>query len=94
MVSTSDDFGFKFQINEIVRFKFLKNDQGSKFMKRPKGLVLERLLQECPGGVQRHYDLRMFNDDGYDVGVGTIHRFNEIELEPNVVDEAVPAGVE
>lgn len=49
--SMMDRYGFKFKMYDIVTTK-VKAD--IKFM------VLERELQECPGGVQRHYKLRAF----------------------------------
>jgi len=77
-----DDYGFKFKVGDTVRFKCLRLTKESRALaKRPKGMVLERLLQECPGGIQRHYELRIFHDSGYDSAIGSIHRFNEIELE-------------
>ena len=60
--------GFKFEIGDVVIFKSgLADARVSaailravriEFGRAPKPhVVTERLLQECPGGVQRHYKL-------------------------------------
>lgn len=46
--------------------------------------ILERIAQECPGGVQRHYVCRGFMADKYGDGAAIMsekHQFLEHELE-------------
>lgn len=61
---------FKFGVGDIVTHKL----GGMRI------LIIERLSQECPGGVQRHYTARVL--DGLRRMSQDLERFNEIELEP------------
>ena len=69
---------FKYQIGELVttRQVLAEIEMAAKIgeARCPKALmIIERLTQECPGGVQLHYAL------SYD---GSIYRVNEIEVAP------------
>jgi len=45
---------FKFEIGQVVYFKLAAHDAVS----RPNAfMVIERIMQECPGGVQKNYKL-------------------------------------
>lgn len=84
------DFGFKFEIGEIVTTKAavasytnLPDDEGKRYS--PQDLfIIERTLQQCPGGIQRHYHCRSgAMRTGYNSEYGCtkdIFIFNEIEL--------------
>lgn len=76
----NNDFGFKFKIGEYVRHvgSDLINDTKEIYISRnEKFFVVGRVLEECPGGIQRHYDVRP-------LVLGSpatkLVRFNEIEL--------------
>jgi len=47
-----DRFEFKFEIGDVVYFKTAKNDCDGRPIKL---MVLERIAQECPGGIQLQY---------------------------------------
>ena len=42
-------------------------------------LIVQRVYQECPGGIQLHYDCRVIHGDG--AIADRLIQFNEIELE-------------
>lgn len=67
---------FKFQVGQLVRHKLF----GSGI-----GVVLERWIQECHGGTQRFYDLRIQAEDG-GIKEGRL-RITEMELKmvPDVI---------
>lgn len=76
MTDTLKGGDFKFSIGEMVYLKtvldeiMVRADLGDE--QYPKSaMVLERILQECPGGVQRHYTIGR---------EGQQFRFMEIEL--------------
>lgn len=51
-----ENFGFKFQIGEVlVPVYFELQEHGME-----KFVVIERVLQQCYGGIQRHYKCRPF----------------------------------
>ena len=56
-----DAYGFKFQIGDIVApvgsIPF-SPEEFSWDQSRGKFHIIGRLLEECPGGIQRHYDVR------------------------------------
>lgn len=88
MFGLKDDYGFKFKIGENVTTVFYKETEKKEFFGRRNvtGFIVERMLQECPGGIQRHYLCRLSSSDGGDCGKDYV-RFNEIELiklEPKV----------
>jgi hypothetical protein len=71
-----EDFGFKYKIGDIVilkvaaeeaRARCAEGEQASPY----RGMIVVRLLDECSGGVQRHYHVAFSN-------ATTTH--NEIEL--------------
>lgn len=78
---------FKFSVGEFVQPASVKLSFGSKkkstfFLKErgtPAFQIVERLYQECPGGVQLHYKVRSYFGEagGYSREIDT---FNEIEL--------------
>lgn len=45
------DYGFKYKIGDVVTTK-VKSDC--------KMMILDQILQVCPGGEQRHYKIRAF----------------------------------
>ena len=74
-----DKYGFKFKIGDVVTTK-VKAD--CKFM------ILDRILEECHAGIQRHYKVRAFviRHDVLrrepDLTPATqVSTYNEIELE-------------
>lgn len=80
-----DAFGFKWKVGDVVSPKFStqeKEDEATGWLRNRNSIklhIVERLYQECPGGVQRHYICRPIDYTG-----GTPHvkciQFNEIEL--------------
>ncbi len=46
-----DDYGFKFKLGDSITTK-LKSDT--------TGMIMERILQQCDGGIQRHYKIRTY----------------------------------
>ena len=83
-VKALDKF-FKFKLGEIVQcmggFHKLENKDfpGDWSIKRCKLQIVERSIQNCPGGYQIHYSVRHHMVDSF----GTKYiQFNEIELEP------------
>jgi len=69
--ATNDNYGFKFRIGDVLEFVHKLNDNC-------KMLVLERLLQECSGGIQRSYLVRCISERMID---REAIRVNEIELQ-------------
>lgn len=67
---------FKFEVGAFVQAKIL----GDARHHHRKMQIVERLYQECPGGVQLHYGCRC---SGL---IGSVCRFLEIEIEPYVPD--------
>lgn len=96
-----NEFGFKFEIGSFVVPKcpaVSNGDDGRSSRRQLAGacIVVERTLQQCPGGVQRHYAVRHvgLGSKGYglsgEIEVGAVKdyfRYNEIELES--FDDAV-----
>lgn len=72
---------FKFAIGDIVMLK--QSKATSKFGHGM--MVVERLYQECPGGVQLHYICR-------NEGFADPRRYLEIELVPFVEPDQEPAA--
>jgi len=74
---------FKFGIGDIVYHKLpSKADLIIKEAEKTPFFVLERILQECPGGIQIHYKCRCgYFGKGMNVEPSNIYDFNEIELE-------------
>ena len=80
-----ESLGFKWSVGDVVSPKFtiaVAGEVERGWFRQPAAFklhVVERLYQECPGGVQRHYTCRPI-----DAGTGTPHtktlQFNEIEL--------------
>lgn len=66
------DATFKFAIGDIVLFKIaLSNNLLDPDLRPNAFMVIERLTQECPGGVQLHYVVN---------AGGKLHRALECEL--------------
>lgn len=93
------DSGFAFKIGDVLRFKSVGEYIHVRGRRDalPKGslllFVLERRLQECPGGVQRHYVCRMHKAGAFEVGVvadATVFNEVEVELAPLPVPEKEP----
>jgi hypothetical protein len=83
-----NDFGFKFKIGEIVEHVGTHNIREKTaviFSRKSRLMIIGRVLDECPGGVQRHYDCRaIINGDS---PATNIVRFNEIEVKKFVESE-------
>ena len=79
------ELGFKFGIGDVVRLAISANQSESKAKwsgedvhNELRGQVVSRLLEECPGGIQRHYQIRWVRHEG---GITRdIMRHNEVEL--------------
>jgi len=75
------DMGFKFEIGDVVKLAVSANQSaswmGKTIHRELRGLIVERRLEECPGGIQRHYTIRFVRSDG-EFSDNTRH--NEIEL--------------
>jgi hypothetical protein len=73
---------FKFEVGEFVQSSYVnvQRDMKAKHIHKEVFQVVERLYQECPGGVQLHYLCRpqamIFNG-----GQRDYVRLNEIELD-------------
>ncbi len=84
---------FKFAIGSFVRLAISESQKQSKerwgenghFEMR--GQIVNRFLDECPGGIQRHYDIRWTNYNGS--FLKNLSRHLEIEL---VASEPFPAA--
>ena len=65
MPQNLDSVGFKYQIGDVLIHKALNwlqtKTSAQTFVQI---VVLERLAQECPGGVQLHYNCRIVGPDG------------------------------
>ena len=75
---------FRFQVGEFVQSSFVtvqrdKLKRSSSDILRDTFQIVERIYQECPGGVQLHYTVRPISFLG---GDRNYVRFNEIELAP------------
>jgi len=75
-----DEF-FKFAVGDsvtLIQGGFGTEYEYAGFKKRPtRILVLERVLRECSGGIQKFYVVRLFGPQGPVNG-----EFHEMELEP------------
>lgn len=71
---------FKFEVGQFVRSSFclLEEERNSSEILRDTYQIVERMYQECPGGVQLHYLCR---PKGFMSSKEYI-RLNEIELIP------------
>ena len=80
---------FKYGVGEFVRSSFCAIDPGASSRReslRSTFQIVERMYQECPGGVQLHYLCRphgMISTEQY-------VRLNEIELIPLAEDDESP----
>jgi hypothetical protein len=75
---------FRFKVGEFVQSSFVsvqrdKLKRSSSDILRDTFQIVERLYQECPGGVQLHYLVRPI---GFLGGDRNYVRYNEIELAP------------
>lgn len=82
---SEEALGFKWKVGDVVMPKFAivqedtNDDWRSLYKNEDMRLhIVERLYQECPGGVQRHYDCRPMSSKG--IPHMKYIRFNEIEL--------------
>lgn len=80
-----DVVGFKFKIGEIVyhRLRHSSEFNPEKEKKTPI-LILERVAQECHGGVQKHYMCRLGTSTGsvpMTFEPNKLFQFSELELE-------------
>lgn len=79
----NNDYGFKFKIGDIVihigSSLIQEEDKIDSIfrMGQEKLLIVGRILDECPGGIQRHYDCRPIINKN---PATKLVRFNEIEL--------------
>lgn len=89
---------FKFEIGSFVRLAISEKQintpirwatTSSGLHDEERGHVLARHLEECPGGIQRHYLIRWTRMRGSTID--KMFRHNEIEL---VASEAFPAAEE
>lgn len=66
---------FKFKIGDRVRHIA----RTSEFMegKVEDIFIVQRMLEQCPGGIQLHYTCRALGDEGM---ATNLIRFNEVEL--------------
>jgi len=84
---------FKFEIGSFVRLAISESQKHSEIRwgkdrhSEMRGQILGRFLDECPGGIQRHYDIRWTNFDG--PCLKNLSRHLEIEL---VASQAFPAA--
>lgn len=86
------DFGFKFEIGQTV--KHVAQDLSPKYRvqwqrEESQWFIVSRLLEQCPGGVQRHYVCRGVSSYGV---VADYIKFNEVELEKILVTENKPGS--
>lgn len=68
---------FKFKIGDFVRLKLPKVEK--EFYPPMVFMIIERTYHECPGGSQRHYNIRLRNREG--ALAEKLTWVNEIELE-------------
>lgn len=70
---------FKFQIGQVLKVRGAPSEQAfSAFGSGQQPTlyrVIERLAQQCPGGIQRHYKLVGFNANG-----GMCKAWDELEI--------------
>ncbi len=84
---------FTFEIGSFVRLAISESQKhsesrwGEDSHCEMRGHIVNRFLDECPGGIQRHYDIRWTNFNG--ACLNNLSRHNEIEL---VASEAFPAA--
>lgn len=76
-VQAPDPSGFQFEVGDVVAIADAPDVEES-YERIQRWKIVERLLQECPGGIQRHYTCKGFSR------FGMVHKdyvkFNEIEL--------------
>jgi hypothetical protein len=79
------EINFKYNIGDLV---FLRQDVGT--LKHPNKrqfgtvpfspmLIIERSMQECPGGIQYFYHIRIYTKSSESASSGVAH-YNEVEL--------------
>lgn len=81
-----DAIGFKFKIGETVYHKLKCECVGREKGRRTPFFIIERLAQECPGGVQKIYRCRMgvaaeIYANAVTVEMGHLYDLNEVEVE-------------
>lgn len=70
------DMSFKFGVGGVVKHVISANQ--SDYVSDKRGFVIERIWQECPGGVQRHYVIRWCSPSG--ILHTELMKCNEVEL--------------
>jgi len=73
--------GFKFEIGDTCVHTAVGTRHAKALL-----FIVERTLQQCPGGIQRHYGCRTVSVREITYG---LTNFNEIELEAATVDDIV-----
>ncbi len=68
---------FKFKIGGFVRLKLPKVEK--EYLPPFIFMIVERIWHECPGGIQKHYMIRLRNREG--ALAEKLTPINEIELE-------------
>lgn len=81
-----DDMGFKFKVGDVLQAIFtpktIEKDEEPSWVRAKEVFklhVIERLYQECPGGIQRHYICRPITAKDGSPHIKYI-QFNEIEV--------------
>ena len=74
---------FKFAIGDVVRLAISARQKNtSKYVNKPheevRGTIVERIMTECSGGIQRSYAIRFVQSNGN--FLDKLYHFNEIEL--------------
>ena len=75
-----NDYGFKFEIGDVVKHVAQSTKNESLLRSECRYFIVERELQECSGGIQRHYCARAILIGGVGAQETQIRRYNEIEL--------------
>lgn len=81
--------------SELYRRTHGNSYKNKKAITVPVFQVIERIAQECPGGVQRHYVCRGYVADRYGDGAGHLTescKFLEHELQKYVPEALPPIG--
>jgi len=72
---------FRFEVGQFVQSKFSTIDGSGPNAPRDCYQILERIYQECPGGIQLHYVCRR-QGGAFGMRDNAAIRLNEIELVP------------
>ena len=85
MFNKNGEYGFKFELGDTVKHKTQEIDYKDGLRWGSTGIecryfIIERLLQQCPGGTQRHYLCRAVTKTNVSVSENDSKRLNEIEI--------------